>query len=185
VKLRNYIFIILLCSCAGVFFFLLQQRWLIIHWNLTPFSDALLAPTTGQSTQQKTIKIFYWNHEKWNSDEVSIIWHEDNTTNNLQHIIKQWLMTLQDERLIPPHVTLESVALSSSGNEAYVSFDRSFLNPEQPIINKWRILDGFFKTLLHAQMHIQTITFLVKQKPMDDDHLDFSQPVPVQERLIH
>ena len=181
VKAKSFIVILFLCGIAGTIFFLIQRNWLIIQFTYTQ------PPAAQQSAQavtsKKNIRIFYWSKSGWHHEEASIVWNENNHEQALKQLIKQWLMTLAGEQLIPRNCALESVALSSSGSEAYVSFDRSFLLPEQSILKKWYVIEGLFKTIHYAGISLTSLMFLVHDQPMTDDHIEFSLPIPVQQRL--
>lgn len=177
------IIIATLCCIAGVLFFLINRKWLIIQLGFYPSAQQYTTSVTNSDIAAKKISLYFYKQEAWQKREVSFLWQTDNQEHNLTQLIKSWLSLLQDEHILPSNITLESVALSSSGNEAYVSFDRSIFLAEWPIIKKWFVLEGLFRTMYHAEMVVQTITLLVNQKPMYDEHIDFSQPLPVQERL--
>ncbi|MFA6262881.1 MAG: hypothetical protein WCW33_04940 [Candidatus Babeliales bacterium] len=181
--MKPQFFIILLCICglAGIIFFLIQRNWLIVQFTYTP---SVASQQIQQNlTSKKAVKIFYWKKGSWRHEEASIVCDEQNPTQTLQQLVKQWLTTLSDEQLIPQNCAIESIALSSPGSEAYLSFDRSFLIPEQSIIKKWYIIEGLFKTLHHAGLTLTSMMFLVHDQPMVDDHIEFSQPIPTQQRL--
>ena len=148
------------------------------------YAPSTVAPQTSESaTSKKLVKLFYWKKGAWHHEEVPVVWNEQNVTQTLEQLVKQWLSILTDEHLAPQHCTLESIAVSSPGNEAYFAFDRSFLLPELSIIKKWYVIEGLFKTIHHAGLTIHSIMFLVHDRPMTDEHIEFSQPIPAQQRL--
>lgn len=178
-KLRAIVLITLICCTAGTIFFLIQRNWLIIHFTF----DRPQKMFNQQSSLPKALKIYYLKDEKWHHEEATIIWDENNAALNLKQVVRQWLKVLQDENLVLPHLALESAALSSPGSEAYLSFDHSLFAQEWSIMRKWQLLESLFKTLHQANFHISNLSLFVHNKPMDDDHLDLSEPLPVQERL--
>ncbi|MFA5306400.1 MAG: hypothetical protein WC365_03040 [Candidatus Babeliales bacterium] len=180
-KTKFFIVILFLCSVAGIIFFLIQRNWLIIQFTYT--QPAATQQNPHNVTSKKNIRIFYKNKGGWHHEEASIVWNEHNQEQALGQLIKQWLMTLAGEQLIPRNCILESVVFSSSGNEAFVSFDRSFLLSEQSILKKWYVIEGLFKTIHHAGISLTSLMFLVHDQPMTDDHIEFSQPIPAQQRL--
>jgi hypothetical protein len=181
VKTKFFVILLCLCSLVGIVFFLVQRNWLIVQFTYAP---SIAHQQAQQSlTSKKSVKIFYWKKGSWHHEEASIVWDDQNLTQTLQQLVKQWLTTMVDEQLIPQNCTLESIALSSPGSEVYLSFDRSFLIPELSIIKKWYVIEGLFKTIHHAGMTINSMMFLVNNQPMIDDHIEFSQPIPAQQRL--
>ncbi len=180
-KLKFFIFILFLCLFVGVIFYLVQRNWLIIQFTGVPLAKTI---ATAQSpASRKPIQLFYWKKGAWHHDETTIVWNEQNPADSIQQLVKQWLITMADEELVPHNCSLESVALSSPGSEAYVSFNRSFLLPELSIIKKWYIIEGLFKTIHRAGISLHSMMFLVHDQPMVDEHIEFSQPIPAQERL--
>jgi hypothetical protein len=180
-KSRQSIFIILGCLAAGILFFLIQRKWLIIHFTFNP--KELIAIHPQHEASRKTIKLFYKKGEKWLHEQTNIVWDEENTAQNTKFLVKQWLLTLQEEHIINPHVSLESIATSTPGSEAYISFDQSLFLPDISIIKKWLIIESLIKTIHYAALPLNSFMLLVHHQPMEDDHLDFSQPIPIQERI--
>ncbi len=131
----------------------------------------------------KTIKLFFWRQHKWHHETVTMVWDPQNVGRNATQLIKQWLLVMHDEHVLNRHVSLESIAVSSMGNEAYISFDRSLFAPEWSVIKKWMVIESLIKTVLHNDLSLHSIMLMVHHKPMNDDHIDFSQPLPVQERI--
>ncbi len=182
-KTRTFFILTLICCVAGVIFFLIQRNWVIIHFTFSPHHNGSSNTEEKCTAVQKKIKFFYFKNNKWHTEQINLVWDDQNNTMNMQQLVKQWLTLLQDEHLLPAHVNLVSVALSSQGGDAYISFDTSLFSPDQSIMKKWLILESLFKTMHDAAVPIYSVMFLVHNKPMVDDHLEFSQPLPVQERL--
>ena len=125
-KLKAFlVFILLLCVLIGVLFFLLQRKWLIIQFTFSPTTSPTSIFPTKQNSSHKKSKIFYWKNGKWHNEEVTLIWQEDNIARNINQLVKQWILTLQEEKLLSEHINLESAIVSSVGNESYLSFARS------------------------------------------------------------
>ena len=60
-----------------------------------------------------------------------------------------------------------------------ISFDQLPFLREWSIQKKWQLLDGLSRTISACELEIQSLAFLVRHETMQDDHLDFSQPWPV------
>jgi len=173
----------IICSIAGITFFLIQRNWLVVQCAFIPPQTTLSSAQEKDVTTQKVAQLFYWNNETWRSEDATIIWHAADNAHNAQLLIKQWIVTLHDEHLIPQNVTLESVALSSPGTEAYISFSHSLFTDDLSTMNKWLLVEGLVKTLHAAGLGLHSIMLLIHHRPMVDDQLDFSQPLPVQTRI--
>lgn len=182
VKKRSVLILCLMGLASGVVFFLIQRNLLLIHFTLNPFQKSLPSADHDATVSVQT-KIYFWKNESWHHEDTAIIFKKNNQHYNFEQLLRQWIKILQQESLLSPHITLESVALSTPGSDAFVSFDRSLFSSDQSIRQKWLIIESLFKTLHRAHINIQTIMLLVHDNAMDDDHLDFSMPLVVQERL--
>lgn len=182
--MKKYAFfaIALLCSVIGIIFFLIQRNWLIIQFTGAPASSTRAMIGKPNVNSQKTVRLYYWKNDKWHHDDVDIIWNDHQDAHNTKQLIKQWLSLMQDEHIITPSVVLQAVSFSSSGSQIYVSFDQSIFSKDWSITKKWQIFEGLCKTLYYSQSKIQAIRLLVNHQTLDDDHLDFSQMLPVIER---
>ena len=181
-KFKLIFIIITICGVAGATFFLVQRNWLIVHFVFAP--ESFQQPIQKESAvAQKTVKLFWPKNNTWHQSSVLLMWDEHNHALNAQQLIKQWLVALQDERLLSGQITLTSVAVSAHDLTAYLPFNRSLFSSEWSIMKKWLILESLFKTIHYAQLPIQSIVLLINKTPMTDDHLDLTQPIPVHERL--
>ena len=142
-----------------------------------------LGNSTIPTAQHKKINVHYLKHGKWHHEEASVIWHEQDLAQAMQHVVKQWLSALQDAHLVAPNISVESVAISTPGSDAYLSFDENLFDQNWSIMHKWSVIESLTKTLRMAEVNVQAITLLVNQKPMHDDYIDLSVPIPLDERL--
>lgn len=166
----------ILCLIIGGLFFLIQQNWVLIHWS---FGKTYHTPVIKKdATWRKPIKLYFWKNEKYNTEDATILWNDQNTTHNLKQIVQHWLICNQDEKNIKPSTTHEGVVLSTFG-QAYLSFNQSILSKEWSIHKKWSVLESLFKTIRTTDIQVQALVFLVNNEPMEDDHIDFSQPFPI------
>lgn len=127
---------------------------------------------------KKDIKCFYWKDDRLCSESVSCVLRS-NKAESIKLIVSSWLSLLYEERVLEKIVEIESVALGSSEQMVYLSFDKNILKREWSIQKKWRVLSGLCKTIMESELGIQNIIFLVGHQSMVDDHLDFSRPWPV------
>jgi hypothetical protein len=77
-------------------------------------------------------------------------------------------------------VSLQSAMLSPAQHELYISFTRNPLEKEKSIQEKWLFIEGLLKTIRENGLMLQAIHFLVQHQPLNDPHLDFSKPWPLQ-----
>jgi hypothetical protein len=173
-----YSTIIFACTLTGIVFFLVQRNWLVIHWSYKNTESHTGLLNQKEPIAHKKIVLYYWKDEKFKTESTSLLWDTHNPEGNLKLLIKSWLTCLAEEKVVTPALTLESIALSSNDTTAYLSFNQSILSKEWSIFKKWQLIESLFKTLRAADLSITTVVFLVQNEPMQDDHIDFSQPLP-------
>ena len=182
-KLKTIIFLVLTALAAGTLFFMVQRNWLVVHFAFSPFSSDqhIGAPITV--AQQKKIKIYYRKNSAWHHEDVSVIWHEQDMAQSLKHIVKQWLSVLQDAHQLAPNTSVQSVAVASTGSDAYISFDASLFDPTWSIARSWIIIESLSKTIRMAEVPVHAIALLVDNVPMSHDYLDLVVPLSLEERI--
>lgn len=177
--------IIFLSALSGLFFllgvglFLVKRDWIILHWVPSYKRSEDISEALGKKVAPKKITpLFYWYEDKLKQSEESFVWLASKTE-RLRLLVGSWLTLLYEERILEKRVRIESVALSQTEQEGYLSFDQVPFLSEWPIYKKWRLLDGLCRTVEAAGLDMQTLIFLVRNEPMTDEHLDFSHPWPV------
>jgi len=184
-KLHYYLLGAMLISIAfGILFFLIQRDIILIRWvsgSQRPYSVELARKS---AVSRKQIKYYFWKEEKFQTEDGTLICKKGNIAGNLKRLINNWITCLQDENLIKRNVFVESVALSSFNEEVFLSFNRPLLSKEWPVIKKWYLIESLFKTVRDAKIPIRSFKFLVNHHHMIDDHLDFSQPWPLDGFII-
>lgn len=180
-KKSSIYFVILIFTffAFGCGLFLMKRKWLIVHWVPSYKKSETLAETLEkQVVPKKNIQFYYWQDDALKSTEEPLVWLASKTE-RIKLLVGNWLTHLYEERVLGKKIRIESVALSSTEQEVYLSFDQSLFLPEWPIIAKWRIIDALSRTIQSSDLGIKTIVFLVGHEQMTDAHLDFSQPWPV------
>jgi hypothetical protein len=157
------------CFFAGTFFFLTYNKLLIIHFN----SGRNYSTHTQSTEYKKAVTLYFWTPQGWHQEESHILWAKDNAQ-NINYLTNRWLSILDEENLHSKKVIAQTVALSATGQEAYISFDRYPFEPETSTYTKYMFIEGLLKTLRSQNIKISTIRFLVHHKPLEDYHLDFS-----------
>lgn len=171
---NKYYFIICFISIAiGILFFVLQQEIVIINYPNTRMEQNLSIKAT-----KKLVKLIFWHQNKWKTETQELIWHND-TSKNIYYLINNWLTLLDEEKIMNKKVSLQSVLLSPSEHEAYLSFDRNPFSKQQTTFSKWMIIEGLCKTIRKNNITLQQIQLFVCHKPLQDLHLDFSKAWPI------
>jgi hypothetical protein len=157
----------------------MQRQFLVVRW-VSSQSDFTISSLGREALlSKKIVKIFWWKNNKFYNEDVSLIWNDQNTTENIKNSIEKWLSILVEEKIIAPSIALDSVALSSVGSHVYISFNQVFDWSEWSIMKKWMLIESLCKTLKESGCPIKYVSFLIKNEPLDDNHLDFSQPWPI------
>ena len=127
---------------------------------------------------KKDVWLMYWHNKKWNKEKIQILWSNDKAK-NIQYLVSSWLNLLEEELVIKKKISLQTVLLTSSGNIAYLSFDRNIFSRKYSTHEKLMLIEGLLKTIRENDITLQGIYFLVHHQIMDDYHLDFSNPWPL------
>jgi hypothetical protein len=167
---------LILFSIIGFFIggiFLAFQHSVLIFRN--PFVKNTIE--NKQEIERRKVKLFYWLHDKWNSEEVDIIW-SSSKSQTVKYLIDSWLSLIDEEQLMEKKTSLQSAVLGASESDIFLSFDRNPFSKESNVFEKWMWVEGLLKTLRESDLKVQNIRFLVHHQDMYDIHLDFSHPWP-------
>ena len=171
----------IILSSAGFFlgtlFFALYQEWIIIRY---PWRTKL---HQQHLHTKKTAPLTFWHNGAWHTETQELIWSES-VAHNVQYLVTSWLTLLQEEEVTDKKITLQSAALSPSGQEAYLSFDRNLLPKECSSYEKWMRIEGLLRTMRENDIQLQGVHILVHHQPLQDPHLDFSNPWPLTGFLV-
>jgi len=163
----------------GIGFFLLKRNWIILHWvpgyNLSEDVSGVLGKKIAP---KRTVALYYWKEGSLKKELVSFVWLSSKAE-SLKLLVGNWLTFVYEERILGKKVGVDSVALSISEQEVYISFDQILFLREWSIHRKWQLLDSLCRTISASGLGIAKLIFLVGHESMVDDHLDFSQPWPV------
>jgi len=132
----------------------------------------------GTANTKKTVTLYFWQHEKWHSESVELVW-SDNKAETIEHLVTNWLALLEENNITHKKITLQSALLSPSTLDAYLSFDRSPFAPQATTHEKLMLIEGLLKTLRSNNIKLQGVRFLVNHNPLNDNHLDFSKEWPI------
>lgn len=173
---KSIIFVFtIICCFIGTIFFLMQRKWLIIQWTFnTESNETTLAQK--ETVLKKDITFYWWKHEKLHHEKATHIWRRDQNAENIKQVINNWLGYLKGEKIIDPVIAIDSVVLSPTEQDAYVSFNQAFSWKEWSIYKKWHLIEGLCKTIKSTNLPIKNVSFLVNHEPLHDDHLDFTHP---------
>ena len=143
-------------------------------------THATMQHKTTNQTIHKKVALFYTKNNKQQAEERELLWSK-NIEDATSTLVQAWLALLEEEEILTKKITVQEAALCASGQELLISFDQSPFDKEAATGKKIIFIEDLLKTLRTAlaqssNKHIQKIRFLVNHKPLQDPHLDFSQP---------
>lgn len=160
---------------AGICYFAYLHQWIIIQ---LPGQVTATETTLAANVIKKNVSIYYWHQGHTKSETTQLILSDDKSS-TLRPIITSWLKVLDEAGCCAKKIAIETVMISPSGNEAYISFNRGLAEKNDSTYNSWMRIESLLKTIKSSDLNIQRVHFLVHHKPMSDAHLNFSQPWPI------
>jgi hypothetical protein len=172
--IKNYGYLAGIFLIIGMGYSAFNNEILILRWPLT------IAPSVQEqsATTKKKVKLSYWHHGAWHSETNEILWSTDKT-DTLANLVKCWLNVLDEESMATKKISLQSIILTTTGTEAFVSFDHYPFAKDESTFEKWHWVEGLLKTLKDNGIALQSVRFLVHHQELIDPHLDFSQSWPI------
>jgi hypothetical protein len=155
---------------AGMLFFCTYQEWLIISWHRPSHHTQ-----TSPAIETKNITLWREKNNNWIHESVHILWSQ-NHMDNFKLLTTTWLAWLYDEQVLSKKLIAESVLFSPSGYEMYVSFDHNPFEKQWSIHQKESFINALLKNYKENGCTASYLYVLVHHKPLQDIHLDFSEP---------
>jgi len=178
-KTINTIFLSILLFIFGFLFFAFYNNWIVLF--LPSYNVATLGKSKNFAQERVDVDLHYWNNKQWNKEKVNLLWCQENNADNIKYLINGLLNLLEEEKVAKDRVgVLQNVLISSSGQQAYLSFDRNpFAQDKNSTHDKLMLIESILKTIRENNIKIQGVYFLVNHHVMQDYHLDFSKPWPI------
>lgn len=174
---KSIILISLMCALTGMLLYAFTKGWIIIH---APSAHNELSSEyhDNLAIAKKKVTLSFWKDEKWHSETTELVWC-DAKADTLNYLIANWLKLLDEDDMMHKKISVQSVLLSPSGSDAYVSFDRYPFAQDATIRDKLMWIEGLLKTIRDNKIPVHGIRFLIHHKTLQDPHLDFSKEWPV------
>lgn len=172
--IKLYVILSISMFCVGMLMCASYYEWIIIR---SPLSIETLQKN-NTNAHKKEIVLSFWKHETWLTEKHAILWSHD-TAQNITLLLTALLNVLDDEHILDKKIRIESVCLSPSKQDAYISFDHTLFNQNMQVYEKWHLIESFLKTMKENDINVQNIHFLVYHEPLHDYHLDFNNPWPL------
>lgn len=167
--------IFLIFVLLGALFFAYQQAWIMIS---LPSRSTQQSGQMHHQTTPKTVTLWFWKNNKWLHEKSEMIYTND-TAQNMQLLCNIWLQLLEEEHITDKQTTVQSVSLNKSRNEAFISFNQNFLNPQASTYDTCMLIEGLLKTIRHNNIVLSSIRFLVHHQTIQDDRLNFEISWPI------
>jgi len=175
----NKISLITVCIITmllGTFFFFYQQSWILISF---PTTNQPLSHNTTKSIKPQQVTLWVWKQNKWLSETSEII-HSTNIAQTIQLLLNNWFLLLEEEQITDKQTTIQSVALSANGKEAFISFNQNPLDPQASTYQTCMLIEGLLKTIRSNQIPLQSVRLLVHHHTLQDDRLNFEISWPIE-----
>lgn len=175
-KLLNTIVMVCIsCFASGLIFFGWYHHYLIF---MTPANanDYTLA---GQAYEKKLITLWYHKQDIQYHETTELIWPQS-TSLRAYTIITRWLALLEEEEVLSKKITIETCITNERITELFISLDRTLFTKHQSAYQKLLLVQDLLQTLQENGIQTGKIHFLIHHKPLEDVHLDFSNPWPIE-----
>lgn len=172
-NIKQYALISASAAAIGILLFTWHKEIIILNLGHT-----LSKQETVKASQKKNVQFFYWLNDEMHSEKIQLIF-SDTSAINMQQLVSRWLQLIYEEKTIRKKVLLQTATLSFDQQELIVSFDRVPWNKENNTFDKWMAIESLLKTIKQADPTIKKVRFLINQQPINDIHLDFINPWPI------
>lgn len=168
--------IIIVSFVSGILFFLIQRNIIILR---NPFFVGESFEEADAISNKKNIVLYVWYNDALRYECREILWPRL-VADRLVLLIKTWLDFADEECQMSRHVSLQAVALSPTNQDIYLSFDRNPFDGQASTFEKILWIESVLKTIRENESSVYNVYFLVDHQPLEDAHIDFLHPWPIQ-----
>lgn len=173
--IAHNIFISLTAALGACAFFAWYHGYILV---MVPGMHTLNTQPAAQQYHKKEITVWYYAHGAHASEKINVVWPDD-IADQAAVLVGTWLTLINEHELLSKNVSLESVACTQAYTELILSLDRNLFEKQMSTYTKLMLIESLFMTLRDQHMCVQAVRMLVHHKPMQDAHLDFSNPWPL------
>lgn len=180
---KHYIIACIFSLIASCTVFAWYRDWIIIAIpsKITTAQKKIICPPA--TITKKKVSLFYRKKtntisHKCDHETKELLWTE-HADKNIFTLLHAWTALIEEEDILQKKITLQSAVIDAQNHELIVSFDRQPYNKQDPAFKKYLHIETLLKTVFEEFPHLQKIRFLKHHRPMDDEHLDFSQSWPI------
>ncbi len=172
INFKKTVYLSLCCLVIGTLFFAFYNNWIIFY------IPSRKEEVTSVLAHKKKVELWYMKNNSWQKEQKELVLSGDRSQ-ALQIIIELWLTLLVEESIGKKRPHLESASLSLSGDELFLSFDRSPFSRDISTYEKLVWTEGLLKTVHAQDATIKKVRFLMHHQPLQDSSLDFSCSWPL------
>lgn len=173
----SYFLICLITFACGTLFLAMHNGWLVILPPHNFFSKNSVL-SSAKKISREYVTLYFYHHEKWHTEKTHVLISDD-IGQTTKQILQSWLNMLDEEHFTTKKITVQDVLISAT-QCAYISFDRNPFSREDSTYEKYMWVESLLETLRENKIPLQHVQLLVHHKPLQDYHLDFSHPWPLQ-----
>lgn len=170
--IKNNYFLSISAFLFALLLFAYQKEYIIFNFSKLPQT------TIKTTTQKKNVSFTFWHQNQWHTEIIPIL-YSDCLTSTMQQLINRWLQLVEEEKVLKKAVILQAVLVSFDKQVLFISLNRFPWNKESTTFDKWMIIEGLLKTIQNSSSSIKKVHFLIDHQLMQDNHLDFTNPWPV------
>ena len=159
----------------GSLFFLHQESWIIVSLPCTTLTQA--KSTTKIKSEE--ITVWFWKKGSFHKETTEIIVSDD-IAQTLKLLINNWFNLLEEEGITDKQITVQSVALAPSGQEAFISLNQQPFDKQASTHAKLMLMESLLKTINQAKLGITSVRLLIHHQSLQDDQLNFDISWPIQ-----
>jgi len=169
-----HLFLVAGSLVAGTFFFYMHQHFLFVLVTRPSYSQ-----TEQELCSKRSIALHYWSGKTWQRETTELLWPIPEELCIIQ-IINQLGNVLQEEKITANKATVQAASFTPTGNCLLLSFVDKFLPADASIFEKTMIVESMLRTMKENNVTAREVLFLHNHQPLQDAHLDFEHPWPLQ-----
>lgn len=158
----------------GILFYGFNRQWLVIAIPGLTRADYVPGKI---ATEKKIITLYYWMYDKWHHETTELLWPAE-PSEALLYVARALLALLYEQKILTKRVGVQSV-VEAKNNCMLISFDRNPFHKQSSTHDKLFIIESMLKTIHATKLKVQSVMFLVHHQPLNDYHLDFTNPWPI------
>lgn len=173
--INRYWYISLGSCIIGILFFFIAHEWIILRF---PMHYKSIDQSSLAQKKEKTVQLIFWHNQRWHNETETIVW-SNNKNEALESLLSRWINLLHEEKLLTHTTSIQTVLISKHNETAYISFTHNPLCTNFATYDNILFIEGLLRTIRKSNLSIKHIALLVNHTSLENDHLDFTKPWPI------